>query len=132
MVIVGYSAETMKRPKHLLEACRFRDDKMGGTIHQYLPRLTWKYQGNRARQGPTCHLILDNTVSVGWQVGAKKYLPKITPSIGNVVRLDPIPAGKYTITTSCGKTKYPFHSMEIGDSFALVRIAINDNEEDKS
>ena len=65
----------------LLDACCTATGVQGGTIHQYLPRLGWWYQGNVARQGPTWHLCLDGELSIGWYAGLKRHLPTIEPGL---------------------------------------------------
>jgi len=73
---IGISVKNSRRPTSLLDACCHWDSKQGGTIHQYSNRLKWLYAGNKARQGPTWHLILDDYV-IGWYAGIKKDLPEI-------------------------------------------------------
>ena len=75
----------MKRPpsryaKTLLDACICHTGWQGGTIHQFLPRLSWKWGGNVARQGPTWHLMLDDK-PIGWYAGTKANLPPIEPGL---------------------------------------------------
>ena len=76
----GISVKTSRRPNSLLDACCHWDSVKGGTIHQYLGRLSWQYGGNKPRQGPTWYLMIDD-FCIGWYAGTKKYLPKIEASL---------------------------------------------------
>ena len=81
-------------PKTLLEACLFWTDQQGGTIHEFLPRLRWKYRRyDRRMECGVWHLVLDgapcmemfkpplNGRVIGWYGGDKTHLPKIEPAL---------------------------------------------------
>ena len=72
-----------RRPRNLLEACCHHDGCAGGTIHEYLPRLSWLYRGNVRGQGPTWYLVLDSDRDsvLGWYAGPKASLPAIVPDM---------------------------------------------------
>ena len=90
----GISVGQSRRPLTLLDACCHWDSVQGGTIHQYLNRLSWQYGGNRPRQGPTWYLKLDDYV-IGWYAGIKKHLPKIDANL-HTGHLDYLPT-KYQV-----------------------------------
>jgi hypothetical protein len=64
--------------KNLLDMCIQTTQAKGGTIHEYLPRLKWHYEG-RMKDSPVYHLMLDDKHAVAWTACLKKDLPKITP-----------------------------------------------------
>ena len=84
MIAKGFIADTVRRPTSLLDACLTWDRCQGGTIHQYLPRLTWERARGAcvARMGttPVWHLMLDQKIIGGVQC-LKVERPEITPSI---------------------------------------------------
>ena len=81
----GIHYNNIRYALNLLDACiaweciAYARKVTGGTIHSYLPRLTWVYRGNVARQGHTWHLMLDNEIDIGWYAGSKDQLPEIEP-----------------------------------------------------
>lgn len=70
----------------LLDACLRADGCSGGTIHEYLPRLSWcRVHGQSVRRmgrTPVWSLRLGNR-EIGWCQCYESELPPIDPSLGD-------------------------------------------------
>ena len=75
-MLYGFAANTIKRPDNLLEACCFWDECQGGTIHQFMHRLS--FEKPRYSKGNYYYsLQMDNMVDIGDACYPAKQDPKV-------------------------------------------------------